>query len=256
MSDTSESNEYPTVSDLFGLLDRWRHLPGYQLERRADVFFALFLPEVLGKHFGIEISPILIPEFAIKKDSVAPGLVKNRRDDTSKKVDYLALQKSPHGKSAQQAFLVELKTDTASRSEEQDKYLGYAAKAGLQELIKGVLEICSGNTRQKSKYVHLLYLLSKANLIEYEDNLFPVKSGKYSEALKRIKEKVGKRRDWPSLKVVYIQPELTETIDFNEFACILEMVEGGEIRSSFARCLRTWAADKAGSTNPRTCRSC
>lgn len=142
----------------------------------------------------------------------------------------------------------------ASRSEEQDKYLGYAVDAGLQKLIKGVLEICS-NTRQKPKYVHLLHLLSKANLIEYEDNLFPVMRGKYSEALKRIREKVEQVSDWPSLKVVYIQPE-TGTIDFNKFACILEKVKGGEIRSSFAKCLRTWAADKAGSTNPKTLRSC
>ena len=143
----------------------------------------------------------------------------------------------------------------ASRSEDQDKYLGYAVDAGLQKLIKGVLEICSGNTRQKRKYVHLLYLLSKVNLIEYEDDLFPVKRGKYSEALKRIKEKVEKRSDWPSLKVVYIQPE-TGTIDFKEFACILEKAKGGGIRSLFAKFLGTWVADKAGSPNPKTLRSC
>lgn len=255
MSSMNKTKECPTISDLFCQLNSWRHLPDYQLERRADIFFALFLPEVLGKHFGICINPILIPEFPIKKVAVAPWLAKSRRDNRSIKVDYLALQKSPDGKFAEQAFLVELKTDIASRREEQDKYLGYAVDAGLQKLIKGVLEICSV-TRQKSKYVHLLYLLSKANLIEYEDNLFPVRSGKYSEALKRIKEKLEKRNDWPSLKVVYIQPELIDTIGFNEFACLLEMVEGGEIRGLFARCLRTWVTDKAGSTNPKTLHSC
>ena len=106
MSSDHETNEHQTISDLFGLLDKWRHLPDYQLERRADIFFALFLPEVLGKHFGICINPILIPEFPIRKVTVAPWLAKNGRDDSSKKVDYLALQKSPDGKSAQQAFLV------------------------------------------------------------------------------------------------------------------------------------------------------
>ena len=30
----------PELQNQFTLLDRWRHLPNYQLERRADVFFA------------------------------------------------------------------------------------------------------------------------------------------------------------------------------------------------------------------------
>ena len=124
MSNLSEPNEHETISNLFRLLDKWRHLPAYKLESRADVFFALFLPEVLGKHFGIDINPILIPEFPIK----------NRQDNTSKKVDYLALQKSPNGKSAQQAFLIELKTDMASISKKQRVYLERASKTGLQGL--------------------------------------------------------------------------------------------------------------------------
>ena len=34
------------------LLDRWRHLPSYQLERRADVFFALYLPGIVNHALG------------------------------------------------------------------------------------------------------------------------------------------------------------------------------------------------------------
>lgn len=35
------------LAHLFALLDQWRHFPAYQLERRADVFFAV--EEQLGK---------------------------------------------------------------------------------------------------------------------------------------------------------------------------------------------------------------
>ena len=242
MSNLSEPNEHETISNLFRLLDKWRHLPAYKLEPRADVFFALFLPEVLGKHFGIDINPILIPEFPIK----------NRQDNTSKKVDYLALQKSPDGKSAQQAFLVELKTDMASRRDDQDEYLSDAVDAGLQELIKGVLEICLV-TNQKDKYVHLLKLLSDVHLVEYDDDLFPVKQG-YSKILKRIKDKVERRKEWPSLEVVYVQPKLTDAIDFNEFATTIEEIGG--IGRLFAGYLKKWVAEDAGSPNPKTLRSC
>ena len=37
----------PRIDRIFDLLDGWRHLPAYQLERRADIFFGLFLPDVL-----------------------------------------------------------------------------------------------------------------------------------------------------------------------------------------------------------------
>ena len=50
----------PTICDIFELLDKWRHLPDYQLERRADIYFAMFLPDVLEARYGpCEI----IPEF-------------------------------------------------------------------------------------------------------------------------------------------------------------------------------------------------
>ena len=40
------------IDRLFDRMDRWRHLPSYQLERRADLFFSLYLPEVLQKRFS------------------------------------------------------------------------------------------------------------------------------------------------------------------------------------------------------------
>ena len=37
------------ITAIFDRMDSWRHLPGYQLERRADLLFSLYLPEALGK---------------------------------------------------------------------------------------------------------------------------------------------------------------------------------------------------------------
>lgn len=50
-------------------LDEWRHLPAYQLERRVDVLFGMFLPEILQEQ-GIvpqNSSVEVIPEFPLHK---------------------------------------------------------------------------------------------------------------------------------------------------------------------------------------------
>lgn len=41
------------INDLFDNLDTWRHLPAYQLERCADIFFSLYLPDLLLNKFDI-----------------------------------------------------------------------------------------------------------------------------------------------------------------------------------------------------------
>lgn len=50
-----------TVEGVFNLLDCWRHLPAYQLERCADIIFALFLPEVLQERFDLASAPARSP---------------------------------------------------------------------------------------------------------------------------------------------------------------------------------------------------
>ncbi len=42
------------VDSLFDRLDAWRHLPNYQLERRADIFFSLYLAEALEEKYGTD----------------------------------------------------------------------------------------------------------------------------------------------------------------------------------------------------------
>ena len=49
------------INQLFNNLDTWRHLPNYQLERRADIFFSLYLAEVLQaqKDLGLDAAKYL-----------------------------------------------------------------------------------------------------------------------------------------------------------------------------------------------------
>jgi hypothetical protein len=42
------------ISKLFHLLDNWRNLPSYQLERRADIFFALYLDKIIKSDIVIQ----------------------------------------------------------------------------------------------------------------------------------------------------------------------------------------------------------
>ena len=55
------------INSLFDSLDDWRNLPSYQLERRADIFFSLYLAEVLKKKRNIDIDSRIIPEFPVIK---------------------------------------------------------------------------------------------------------------------------------------------------------------------------------------------
>lgn len=244
MADKS-TGESPTVKRAFKLLDRWRHLPAYQLERRADILFALYLPEVLGERFGRKINPLLVPEFPIRK-----GLLHGNNDNQSIKADYLALE---DGAFPKRAFLVELKTDSASRRDDQDADLDDAVEIGLKRLVEGVIDICFV-TPNKSKYVHLLHLLSRLDLIEYDDALFPIKQG-FSKALKNVKHKVEEKEEWPSLELVFVQPK-NNTIVFEEFANIISKGEPDDLRSTFACHLRTWACTRAGEPDPKDWNSC
>jgi hypothetical protein len=120
------------IDTLFNQMDAWRHFPSYQLERRADIFFAQYLPEVLESKLGFAVRPELVPEFPVRIGTIYPNIP----IDKSYKIDYLALSTA-----ADKAVLVELKTEGLSRRPEQDKYLLASQKAGLPALLEGLLDI-------------------------------------------------------------------------------------------------------------------
>lgn len=66
------------IVELFEKLDEWRFLPSYQLERRSDIFFALYL-DVIFKELENEIIIEIIPEFPIRKGVLFPELTENKK---------------------------------------------------------------------------------------------------------------------------------------------------------------------------------
>lgn len=105
------------VEMIFELLDDWRHLPTYQLERRADIFFSLYLSEILQAYTGEEIHEFLIPEFPLHKKALDSGVASNRHYCA----DYLAFSRD-----MKRAFLVELKSEADSSSKKQNECLRQA----------------------------------------------------------------------------------------------------------------------------------
>ena len=257
MSDKSESGKLHTIERVFDLLDGWRHLPAYQLERRADTFFALFLPEVLTaylseQNFSVKVDPTLIPEFPIKKE----------RNNQSKNVDYFALSQD-----RKHAFLIELKTDMESldRQREQDR-VGLLKDKTMTQIVGDLKAIAMSdsvrsNKQTRAKYFRLFHELNELGLIEIPnrddlEKLIPprqMRKSRYDEIYKEVK--VIKR---PSVDVVYVVP-ICDTehypvlrdvrcIDFLYFANYAK--KGGAIGRRFAKSLREWKKP-AGLSSPQ-----
>jgi hypothetical protein len=209
------------ISEIFDNMDKWRHLPAYQLERRADIFFSIYLPEILFYKFGVDIEGV-IPEFPIRIGSIYDQADTNK----SFKVDYFA-----KGKDAKIILLVELKTDENSRRDKQDWYLEKAKEVGLVELLKGVRKIYKA-TGSKKKYQHLLDELQKLGLISQHGNgEFDIAEADYE------------------IRTAYIQPnnadEQGNIISFRDISHIIEQ-HGDELSLRFSKSLLIWSATKAG----------
>lgn len=247
MSGGSTNSEI-SLERVLALLDRWRHLPAYQMERPAATFFALFLPEVLKKEFELEEEPEIVPEFPIKKPT----------NHQSHNVDFFA-----YARGCRHSFLVELKTDMASVDEAQKERLREAAQEGLGKLIRDVRQIAT-KSPHKQKYVHLLWHLQKLGLLSGVDDVFDktfpsVKQG-IVEKINNIKI-TGSLRTAPKMQLVYVQPECCTCSDirfvsFKEFAGIIQRGEtkSDTLRRSFGQYLERWTA-KAGDVDPRELRA-
>jgi len=61
-----------SLDRVFHQLDRWRYLPDYQLERRINIFFSVYLKDVVEKEMRVALEDEIIPEFPIKKDLIWP----------------------------------------------------------------------------------------------------------------------------------------------------------------------------------------
>jgi hypothetical protein len=137
-------NSENKINELFDLLDKWRYFPAYQLERRADIFFAIYLKELIFKCFQFQIDTI-IPEFPVRV-----GTVYNNGKNESFRMDYVAVCQE-----MRKVFLVELKTDGNSVREPQIRYFKKAREINIDGLIDDLIKIYDA-TYKKNKYQNLL----------------------------------------------------------------------------------------------------
>lgn len=205
---------------IFDLLDRWRHLPAYQIERRADIFFALYLPEIIAYKFAVD-TKVIIPEFPIRIGEISTKTTRNQ----SFKVDYLVITKQ-----SDYFLLVELKTDNASIRPEQDHYLATAQNIGMHKLVEGVIKL-PFVSKQKQKYRSLMNLLHEAGLVEKSTNGYQ-----------------NVTRPKTQLELLYIQP--TKVKDGVARVSFLEVAEivakhTDTLSQRFARSLLAWEKSPA-----------
>jgi hypothetical protein len=227
---------------VFANLDRWRHFPAYQLERRADIFFSVYLPEVLAEYTGVQIDSRIIPEFPLKLDLIWPG----RPSSKSVKVDYVLFAED-----RSKAYFVELKTDAASRRDTQDEYLSRSKELGFRTLVQGMTAIAQRTTAYQ-KYYHLLRCLEDLGFLSLPsalaDHLFPVVRPGASKLLADIV--VGPLN--PAVEIIYLQPTETgndATISFQTFADSLKG-RTDPLSQLFADHLLRWQ-EEAGSITPQ-----
>ncbi len=229
------------IQAIFAKLDTWRHLPAYQLERRADIFFAVYLRDVVSSFTGVPIHEVMIPELPIKRDLVWPDQPSNQ----SVKVDYCLFSDD-----LKRVFFVELKTDGGSRRAQQDEYLTRAEQLGFRRIVEGICDIVLA-TPAHQKYHHLVAILARLGFIstpdDLEEFLFPrVRQGLTA----RLRQISVEQRD-PPIEVIYLQPAATEgarCIDFETFAAHVER-HADPFSQAFAAHLRKWV-HSAGASRP------
>ena len=225
------------IDTLFDRMDAWRHLPSYQLERRADLFFSLYLPEVLEAKLGFAIQNQIVPEFPVRIGTIYPDIP----IDKSYKIDYVVLSAD-----AEKAILVELKTEGMSRRDNQDKYLLASRKAGLPILLGGVLDIFRA-TNSKRKYFCLLEHLESMGLLRIPMQMKEIMTHLSLQGVTEVSREIEITTQATESIIVYVQPNGNgpDIISFEEFRSVVQKHDD-PVSQRFARSLREWADTKAG----------
>lgn len=236
------------IAELFDRMDAWRHLPSYQLERRSDIFFSLYLTEVLEAKLGFAVRPELVPEFPLRKGTIYP----NVQSGDALHLDYLALSAA-----GDRCVLVELKTDDASRRDVQDKYLRAAQSCGLPHLLEGVCELFCDTKKHKRKYFALLRYLEQLGLLQIPAGLTEIMGrGRLQGAVAAACD-ITVTAPSATPDIVYVQPKGDGqpsvrgeyVIAFPEFADVVER-HSDPASQRFATSLRKWALEAAGDSEP------
>ena len=225
------------IDDLFDRMDAWRHLPSYQLERRADLFFSLYLAEAIEAKFGFPVNDRMLPEFPVRIGAIQPGSDSNQ----SFKIDYLGLSRD-----GDTAVLVELKTDEKSRRDNQDTYLLAAEAAGLPALVAGVLDIFRA-TSAKQKYFCLLECLESMALVQIPAQLREIMSRPSLQGATEASRNIKVTAKAADILILYVQPAGSgpNVVSFKEFRAVV-LKHDDPVSLRFAKSLAKWARTKAG----------
>ena len=253
------------------ILDEWRHLPDYQLERRVDVFFGMLLPKIVEDVFGpLRGNPVVVPELPLHKRLL--GLYEldeniGDNDNKSVKVDFALFCRNKLDDPL--LLLVELKTDNKSIDCRQLKRMQQTQRAGPKKLLTGIIE-CARNTRQPRKYAQLIWRLNEIGCVRVPSNFTrmdmrvnkPGLTGNFRELGENFDSYLSDSWSNAEIQLALIYPggkgnnlpseckELLQdprsrlrTIDFSRVATA---VEG----TSLAPFLMIWADHAAGTVNP------
>lgn len=252
------------IFEVLRQLDEWRHLPAYQLERRVDIFFGMFLPKVIEKAYaGVSVDAV-IPEFPLHKGML--GISDDREDNQSVNVDFVAFG-TQEGK--KRVFLVELKTDMNSLNREQLERM----KTGCVDsdnLLNGVVKAAENSGSKQRKYAHLVWkLLELASLCPKNcDIKNKIKNINWERpGLPEIFKGLTVGEQWKKvpIEVVVVLPaepkgsqkeKVPPDVRVITFAQIVDTLEkpnepfASEAIREFAGYLRQWASVKAGRIAP------
>jgi len=204
----------------FNLLDKWDEFPNYQLERRADIFFALYLPIILNAK-GIEIShDYVIPEFPLKVEG----------SNKSKKIDYVVFCK----KDKKKVYFIELKTSMKSLKNNQLKNIKEAT-ISFHKLVSDIKEIVIAS--KSDKYIEFVKCLGKCLGIKELENIEKKKDIEKFNPPEELHEK--------KIEIIYIQPidekKLAGTVVIT-FSEIRESIKDkkGYLAKRFRVSLKAW----------------
>jgi hypothetical protein len=220
------------LAQAFALLDAWRHLPAYQLERRADIFFALYMKEVIASAAGALLRDEIIPEFPIKRDLIWPEKPSKR----PLKVDYVLFAKD-----GSRVYFVELKTDQWSRRRRQDEYLERARALGFRPILSGLLEVARA-TKAYTKYHHLLCTLERLGFLTLPSDLPSYLYPAPRRGLGKRWRAITLANRAPVIEVLYVQPRSDGDARCIGFDSVIEHVlrHDDPVSRLFATYLERW----------------
>lgn len=267
IEETNKGKRMVDAKDVFNKLDKYRDLPKYQLERRSDIFFVLYLEQVLSAILEDECK-IVLPEFPLRAlklkndenwedenllESIETAKTTKIDKDTgslkesnaSTNVDYLVW-----GKKSRTLFFIELKTDSNSFDAKQYWYYRYySEKKTFGDLLEFLKQLCR-RSQSGGKYIEALKQLGVA-LEAWDENISPaslMKELDRDELFSELSKKVEK------VKTIYIAPEgirqnktvkkMQITFDENNLITLTDfrdkIKETDEFSKRFKESLKTW----------------